>query len=225
MPYNLQYFGIPALAEPIRVLLHLGKYDWTDTKLEFNEWASVKPTTKWGSVPCLRTPDGQELTQSKSIVRYLGAQVNCTKGFLSSKKCYPSDLMLRFQVDEMIEVLEDVRMKLVPTFRIKDQKDKEAARAALFADGGDCDVLLKRIESIVGDKYVVGNTLTAADIWYFCLLNFLRCGFFEGIPHDYLSKYSKLSVIVKTTGDHPDIKAYYAKKDLKEEPLYARFVE
>eukprot|EP00440_Ansanella_granifera_P040228 gb/GFBE01043634.1/.p2 GENE.gb/GFBE01043634.1/~~gb/GFBE01043634.1/.p2 ORF type:complete len:227 (-),score=69.34 gb/GFBE01043634.1/:115-795(-) len=226
MPYKLQYFGIPALAEPIRILLHLGKFDWTDDRIDFKEWPNIKPTTKWGQVPLLITPDGKELTQTKAIVRYLAAQVNCKQGFLSSQKCYPGDLMLRFQIDEMIDVMEDVRQKIRQRcVQIKDQAEKEAARQQLFADGGDCDVLLKKIESLVGDKYMVGNALTVADIWCFFFLNFLRCGFLDGIPKDYLVKYPRLKAIVANVSAHPEIKAYYNMKDLAKEPMYACFVE
>jgi len=30
---KLVYFGIPALGEPIRLLLHLGDFDWEDVKV------------------------------------------------------------------------------------------------------------------------------------------------------------------------------------------------
>jgi glutathione S-transferase len=224
MSFKVTYFGIPALGEPIRLLLHLGKFKWEDNTIEFKDWAALKPTTKWGQLPMLTLPDGTEMTQTKPIVHYLAAQVNCTKGMLSSKKCYPSDLMLRFQIDEMIEAMEDSRMKMLPSFKIKDQKEKEAARAALFADGGEVDVILKKMDSLVGDKFVVGNTFTLADIWFFFWLNFVRSGFWDGVPLDFLDKYPKLKAIVSNVANMPEVKEYYVKK-AAENKSYSSFVE
>jgi len=224
--YTVKYFGLPALAEPIRLLLHLGKYDWVDEKLTFKEWPEVKKSTKWGQVPVVITADGQEMTQTKALVRYFGKQVSWgRKHLIFSKKLYPTDAKLAFQVDEMIDAMEDVRMKITPTFKIKDQAEKEAARKALFAEGGECTELLKKIEMYCGDKFVAGNTLTIADIWFFFFLNLLRSGFFDGLPKDFLDKYPKMKAIVANVGSIPEVKAYYAKKDLSKEPLYSPFVE
>lgn len=226
MAYTVKYFGLPALAEPIRLLLHLGKIEHVDETFGFKEWPDIKKTTKWGQVPVVIAPDGMEMTQSKAITRFLGKQVTWGRqNLFFSKKLYPCDARLAFQVDEMIDAMEDVRMKIVPTFAIKDPAEKEAARKALFADGGDCDVLLRKLESFVGDKFVCGNTLTIADIWYYCVLNFLRCGFFDGLPKDYLGKYPKLQAIVSNVGSIPEVKAYYAKRNVKQEPMYSVFVE
>ena len=44
--------------------------------------------------------------------------------------------MQAYRIDEMIDTFEDARMKIVPTFAIAGQAEKEAARAALFVEGG-----------------------------------------------------------------------------------------
>mmetsp|Transcript_84634 Transcript_84634/g.235713 ORF Transcript_84634/g.235713 Transcript_84634/m.235713 type:complete len:126 (+) Transcript_84634:2-379(+) len=125
----------------------------------------------------------------------------------------------------MIDAMEDVRMKLVPTFKIQDPAEKEAARKTLFSPGGDCFELLKKIDAFCGDKFVVGGTLTIADIWFFFFLAFLKTGFFDGLPSDYLKSFPKLQAIVKNVASIPEVKEYYAKKDLKAEPMYSAFVE
>lgn len=194
--------------------------------MTFKEWPEVKQSTKWGQVPVVVTPDGQEMTQTKALVRYFGKQVSWgRKNLIFSKKLYPSDAKLAFKVDEMIEAMEDVRTKLVPTFKIKDQTEKEAARRALFAEGGECAELLGKIERFCGEKFVVGDTLTIADIWFFFFLNLLRSGFFDGLPANFLDKYPKMKAIVANVGSIPEVRAYYAKKDLRQEPLYNVFVE
>ena len=75
-PYVIKYFGLPALGEPIRILLHLGKMEWEDVIVTGETWPAMKPNTKWGQVPVLTTPSGKEMTQSKAMTRYLGKLVS-----------------------------------------------------------------------------------------------------------------------------------------------------
>jgi len=216
--YNLKYFDLPALGEPIRLLLHLGKFEWEDQTMNSETWPAFKPQTKWGQMPVLTTPDGKELTQTKAIARFLAKQVS-----LDGAKIYPEDPWAAFEVDEMIDAFEDVRAKLVPTFAIQDQAEKEAARQKLFGEDGAATQLLTKIEALAGEKHIVGSSLNLADLWAFFFLNFLRCGFFDGIPKDYLSKYPKLTALVASVAAVPEIKAYYDKKDATTNPLYAPF--
>jgi len=208
---HLKYFNIPALGEPIRLLLELGSFDWEDQRVEFSEWSTIKPSTKWGQMPVLSV-DGQELSQTKAICRYLAKQVK-----LQGSTLYPADGLTAFHVDEVIDVFEDVRMKLVPTFKLA-AGDKEAARAALFAAEGDATKLLAKIDSLIVDDYMVGNSVSLADVWAFYFLNFLRCGFWDGLPTDYLDQHPKLAQIVAKVSAIPAVRAYYtsmAEKDAK----------
>eukprot|EP00929_Paragymnodinium_shiwhaense_P006867 TRINITY_DN110819_c0_g1_i1.p1 TRINITY_DN110819_c0_g1~~TRINITY_DN110819_c0_g1_i1.p1 ORF type:complete len:246 (+),score=39.66 TRINITY_DN110819_c0_g1_i1:74-739(+) len=219
-PYTLTYFGIPALGEPIRILLHMGKFDWVDNKLPRADWAGFKGKTKWGQLPLLTTPDGKEMPQTKAIVRFLGAQIKYEQDTL-----YPGDLMLRFQVDEIIDAMEDLRLKLVATRRIQDPTEKETVCKQLYASDGEFHGLLTKIQNQVGDKHVVGGQFTLADVWFFFFLNFLRTGFFDHLPTDYLDHYPKLKSIVANAGAIPEIKEYYSKKDLVAEPAYEVFAQ
>ena len=72
---KLTYFDLPALGEPVRLLLELSGSAWEDERITFPEWGALKASTKWGQVPVLKTPDGEEMTQTKALVRYLGAKV------------------------------------------------------------------------------------------------------------------------------------------------------
>ncbi len=66
-----------------------------------------------------------------------------------------------------MDAFEDARAKLSPTFAIKEQTEKEFARAALFAPGGASAEILARIEALSGDSpgHLVGSSFTLADIW------------------------------------------------------------
>lgn len=220
---KLQYFGIPALGEPIRLLLALsGAADWKDERISFADWSSVKSTTKWGQCPVLTLADSTTLTQTKAICRFAAKFVQ-----LEGAALYPSDPQEAFYVDEMIDVFEDVRAKLVPTFSIKDQTEKEAARAALFAPDGACTVMLLKIESFAGDNFVVCGRVTLADLWIFFFLNFLRCGFWDGLPSSLITplvaaRCPKLAAIANHFAQQPLVKAYYIKAAAGD-PTYSCF--
>ena len=46
---------------------------------------------------------------------------------LERARLYPHDALLAARVDEFVDALEDFRIIFVPTFDIKDQRQKEAA--------------------------------------------------------------------------------------------------
>merc|ERR1712070_844389 len=173
---------------------------------EFSAWPALKPSTKWGQMPMLECPDGKVLTQTLPMFYWLAKKVS-----VNGTPVMPADDDLLFDVMEMIGAFEDCRMKLVPTFSIKDQAEKEAARAALVAEDGAITQILQKIEATAGDNYMVGGVLTAADLWAFFKLNFMRCGFLDGLPTDFLQAYPKLSAIVATVTELPELKAYYTK--------------
>lgn len=211
----LSYFDIPALGEPIRLLLEMGDFNWENNAIQFSDWQKLKPTTKWGQVPVLRTESGLELTQTKSLVRYLGKLVS-----VDGNKLYPDCPDTAFEADEMIDAFEDVRMKLVPSFAIKDQAEKEKFRQDLFKEGGECYALLMKIEKYAGEKYIVGQQYTVADLWCFWWMAFIKSGFFDGLGPDSLAPFTKLEKIAKNFGTVPAVKSYY--KD-NEKPAYKSF--
>lgn len=113
-------------------------------------------------------------------------------------------------------------MAMVPTFAIKDQAEKEAARAALVAPDGKMTAVLQKIEALCGSPCIVGNHLTIADIWCYMFVNLLRCGFLDGFPKDYLTAYPKLTAVAANCAANPKIAAHVAKK-AAENPMYACF--
>ena len=85
---KLKYFDIPALGEPIRLLLELGGFDWEDERVDFKSWAAIKMSTKYRQIPTLvNTADGAELAQTKAVLRYLAKLVK-----IDGKKLYPADV-------------------------------------------------------------------------------------------------------------------------------------
>lgn len=203
-PYKVTYFGIPALGELHRMLCVLGKMDWEDNRIAFPQWQELKPTTKWGQLPMIEQ-DGRTLTQTIPMFYYLAKKVT-----VDGKPLFPTDDDVCFDAMELIHAFEDCRAKVVPTFSIADQAEKEAARLALVTGDGAIAQLLAKIEGVVGDKYAVGDALTIADVWAFWFCNFLVCGFLDGVPADCLAPYPKLKAITANVSSLPELKAYYS---------------
>mmetsp|Transcript_19157 Transcript_19157/g.24855 ORF Transcript_19157/g.24855 Transcript_19157/m.24855 type:complete len:286 (+) Transcript_19157:49-906(+) len=216
---RLQYFDIPALGEPIRVLLSLGRFNWIDERVAYNEWPEIKPKTKWGQLPILLTENNYILTQSKSICRYLAKLV-----VIEGSRLYPDDPALAFRVDELMDALEDVRAKIMPTIKIADAIEKERQRKKLFAPDGECTILLKKINHVCGsDGHMLAGRFTLADIWTFFFFSLLRCGFLDGIPANALDQHTRLCRVHRRIADLPQVKAYYTRQ-AEENPAYAAFL-
>jgi prostaglandin-H2 D-isomerase / glutathione transferase len=214
MPYKLTYFDLPALAEPIRLLFILGDIEWKNITPTFDEWAKIKDTTKWGQLPILTNSDNVEMTQSKSILRYLGKKV-----IYDGMPLYPDGEIINdfeaYKIDEMIDAFEDLRILIIPTYAIIDQAEKEAARLELVSKDGKMYELLKKLEKECGDNFIVCDFLTIADLWVYMLLNFFRCGFYDGIPNDYLSDFPKLTNVINNVKKIPLINKYVTEKASK----------
>jgi len=224
-PFTVTYFDIPALAEPIRLLLELSGQEWVDNRIQFKDWSDLKPTTKWGQLPVVRTGDGTEMTQTKPIVRLLASHV-IMPGDRAPLYPVARDPMGAYKVDEIIETFEDVRMKLVPTMKIEDKAEKEAARAALFEAGGGIADLLSKLElEVQEDGFMVPGSLsvTLADLWAFWFFCFLKTGFFDGVPKDFLKSYPKLEGVVERVAALPAIKRYYIRAS-QDKPQYECFL-
>lgn len=205
--YKLTYFDLPALAEPIRLLFTLGNFEWENETVTFDEWSMIKDTAKWGQLPIMSTPEGVIMTQSKAITKFLGKKVEYEGSLL-----YPSNDMEAYYVDEMIDALEDLRSMIVPTYAIKDKEEKEAARAELMSPGGKMHDMLTKLEKECGETYMVGSKLSVADLWAYMFLNFLRCGFYDGISPTYLIEFPKLANVVNNVSNIPLIHQYVLTK-------------
>jgi len=70
--YEFTYFKMyKARGEPVRIALHASGVPWKDTSIDdFAKWKEDKAAGKYATgVPVLRTPSGQEYTQSIAIAR------------------------------------------------------------------------------------------------------------------------------------------------------------
>ena len=147
--YNFHYFGFYTRGEACRMMLNHAGADWTDNRIQMDQWGALKATMPNGQVPALEW-DGKMLGQSMSILRFLGAK----HGY------YPTDAYEAYQVDSLLDSYSDVIGKIyMPHFK------PEAERPALLEDLKT--QLTKFLTSIDAQcakgQFLCGEKLTCAD--------------------------------------------------------------
>merc|ERR1719447_530782 len=109
---HLTYFNVVGLGEPIRNACAIGKIELGETRIDFNDWPTVKDTFKTKQLPLL-TVDGESFTQSSAMLRYVGSQVGL----------YEIGTLASFRMDEVMGMCEDLRMKIAPMCAAKEDLD------------------------------------------------------------------------------------------------------
>jgi len=156
----LHYFDLFARAEVLRLLFIHSKTAFTDHRIQFEEWAGLKAShfAEFDQLPRLDI-DGLELVQSRATERYLGAKL----GY------YPTDPVLIYQVDSIMDLKEDFYMSQFPFVRSKDVE----GLAKWYADNAPrfLRYLTLRLASNASQSgWFVGTSVTVADLEVFELL-------------------------------------------------------
>jgi len=169
---KLTYFDFSdGRGEPARLALHLGGIEFEDFRFPINEFSVVRDTTPLKQVPTL-TVDGKQITQSNAINRYVGKLAGL----------YPDDNMQALLCDEIMEALEDVTQKLVVTFSLSGEEQKNARQALV---DGPLTQYLHWIEARLqeqGGEFFVENRLTMADLKVLVWIRSLNSGHLDHIP-------------------------------------------
>ncbi|CAJ1346798.1 unnamed protein product [Effrenium voratum] len=190
--YELFYFPITGLGEPIRLAFALGGIPFKDTTPATDETfndrkAALHPyLPEAGGMPIL-TIDGKAFAQSRAILRYVGRIAKYEGELL-----YPTDPMEQLLCDELIEIAEDMRAPIPATFAIQDEEEKKAARAALVAEDGKVAKWLRVLDRKLGESFPTKVTIGALYSWV--VVSILRQPtFLDGIPAGHLDKYANIT--------------------------------
>ncbi len=99
-PCKFTYFNSQALGEPIRLLLHYGKIEFDDVRVDYaNDWPTYpKETLPLGQLPILEI-DGKSLFQSIAICRYLAKKVGLVG----------NTAVEDYEIDNAVDNLNDLR--------------------------------------------------------------------------------------------------------------------
>ena len=90
---TLTYFDIDGgRAEPVRLAMSIAAIDFDDERFPFSEFPAIRERTPLRQVPVL-TVNGEKITQSNSILRYVGKLAGL----------YPADDFSALLCDEILE--------------------------------------------------------------------------------------------------------------------------
>jgi glutathione S-transferase len=209
---KLTYFPIPGRAEVTRLCLAFGGVKFVEERiLSVADWAALKPSTPWGSMPVLTLSDGSQLAQQRAMARFVAKQVGL----------YPIDQLAAFRVDELFDVFEDLSASTNHKGQGMEKEAKEAARKADIEEGASAKLFAK-IDAFVdangSNGHAVGSSFTLADIVVFCYSCSFSSGFYDGVPSGAIERYSSIQGVRATVGAHPRIREWYADRGEEQGP-------
>ena len=199
--YTLTYFDIDGgRGDPIRLAFHIAGIPLEDRRIGFEQFAQLKATLPFGVIPVLEI-DGQPVTQSNAILRYIGKQADL----------YPTDPVQALYCDEAMDALEDTTHFVVQTFGLEGEALKTArenlAQGKLKAYLAGLQALLER----GGGEYFADGRLTVADLKVFVQTRSLRAGNLDYLPADLVDTAApKLVEHMQRIADDPRVAPYYA---------------
>jgi glutathione S-transferase len=197
----LTYFDIDASrGEVARLAMHLAGIAFEDKRIPRKDWAALRDSAPFQALPFLEV-DGKLIAQSNTINRYVGKLAGL----------YPKDDWNAALVDEVMDAVEDITVRIGSTFALEGDAKKKA-REALAA--GSIARFLQQLEARLkagGGEWFVENRLTVADLKCYLFVRWLKSGVLDHIPADIVDTHAPLlAKHMERVRNHPKIAAYYA---------------
>jgi glutathione S-transferase len=218
---KLEYFNIAGVAEKIRLALVVSEIAFEDVRLNFVDWPKRKETAKYGQLPIMTLPSGEEVYQSDAMLRYVGS--------LGDGSLYPSDIMKRLQVDVALGMIGDLTRAWNPSMYIGmrpaflghdanmpvEEKDKlvKSMREKFLKEElpkymGYFTELIEKSDN----KYLCGEDLTIADLSALHTILYFKKGIADHVPKESLDSYPIVIAWADRVLAHPKIAEYYENK-------------
>ena len=197
----LTYFDFDgSRGEAARLAMHLAGITFEDRRIARKDWPALRDQTPYQSLPVLEV-DGEVIAQSNTINRYVGKLAGL----------YPKDDWQAALVDEVMDAIEDITLKIGNTFTLEGEAKKNA-REALAT--GPIARFLQQFEARLkagGGEWFVEKRLTIADLKCYLWVRWLKSGALDHIPGDIVDRHAPLlAKHLERVKDHPKIAAYYA---------------
>lgn len=184
---RLRYFPFPGRAGPIRDALNIGGVAFDDEHVPPQEFRQRRAAGEFpfGGLPVLdvETRDGKVCSaQSNAILRFAGR--------LSG--LYPEDDPVKaLKVDEAMDLGEDINGLMGPSIHEQDDDTRMAMRKALAEETlpfwAGCFERLLVANGNTG--FLVGDSLTVADLKLYWIIDWLTSGILDGIPTSLVDDY------------------------------------
>lgn len=168
---KLTYFNLVGRVFGLRIALFkaFGKDGWIDDRIEFSQWADMKPKTPLGYLPILTLEDGEVRTQTDALTRWAGKKSGL----------YPSNEEDALIVDEVITTSFEALNK---TPMSKNEEEKKKLRTE-YAEGflsKALTLLQDRVKA--GNPWVAGSSLSVGDLTLVMLTDMIVTGNFDYVP-------------------------------------------
>ncbi len=198
---TLTYFDAAmSRGEECRLALHIGGVDFEDHRLEREEWAALKPTTPYGSLPLFEVPGRGVLAQSNAILVHVGRRHGL----------HPKDDFEAARHEAIMSYVEDLRASITVTMRMEDAAEKKKAREKL------AETFLPQwatnVEKQIGDgPFFGGAAINVVDLKLHMIVQWLRGGALDHVPTTIFAAYPKLNRIHDAVADHERVKDWNEK--------------
>ena len=220
MPIKITYFNIEGAAEPVRLALAATGQDFEDVRINFEEWQTLKPTTKFGALPLMEI-DGKVFAQSAAMLRYVG------KSFADSK-LYPQEGEAFMKVEEAIGLVDDFNRAWTPCMMIGmrpqtlgypedfSKTDDGQAKVKELREGfvkNSMPTFMQHFTRMLEENqgFLVGGKLSIADLYLLPALRRYQKGFIDHVPTTALDEYTSIIDYIKRVMAVPEVAVWYAK--------------
>jgi glutathione S-transferase len=197
---RLIYFDAPvSRGEECRLALHVAGVDFEDVRISGAQWALMKESTPYGSLPLLELPGRAPLAQSNAILVMIGRLHGL----------HPKDDFEAARHEGMMQHVEDLRAVVGPTIRMG-EAEKKAAREAIAREYLPAWARYAE-KNIVAEPFFGGVNLHVVDLKLHMAVRWFVGGKVDHIPATIFDGCPKLMRVHDAVRDHADIKAWYAK--------------
>ncbi|CAJ0566489.1 unnamed protein product, partial [Mesorhabditis spiculigera] len=172
--------------------------DFEDNRIKKENWAVLKPTTPFGTLPILEV-DGKELGQSKAIYRYLGKQFGNFAG---------ADEFESAQIDQWVDQLQDYDTAMRPWSAVGSDKEKLYKEVAEPTRDHHFPLIVKQLKAN-GSGFLVGSKVSWADLIFVNALEITLTS-----APNFLDKYPEIIAYVNKIHEIPEIKERNEKQGL-----------
>ena len=199
---TLTYFDAPvSRGEECRLALHLAGVPFTDERLSREQWQARKPSAPFGALPIYSAEGHPPLAQSNAILRLIGRQ----HGLL------PTEPWESARHEAIMDAVEDLRAKMGPMARIKDEAEKKRQREEAARDY--LPQWAAQIERQIGPgPFVGGEKIGVADLKLFVVMGPYLKGSIDHVPPTVFDGAPRLLALQRTVASHPGVAGWYARK-------------
>nr|XP_022903520.1 glutathione S-transferase-like [Onthophagus taurus] len=198
---KLTYFDVPALGEPIRLLLAYIGDEFENVTISMYKWAEYKQLFPFGQVPVYEE-NGKIVNQSVAIMRYLG------------KKCglVGNDDWENLEIDSIGDTIKDLQHKFVCVHFEKSAASQKRLKETFYNE--TVPYYLERFEKIANENggHLAIKRLTWVDFYWAGVVTYLSWAF----KMDISGNNPNLNMVQRNVLNLRSIKKWYETNPINE---------